>query len=1003
LSTADQHRVFAPHTGRRIVLATNVAETSLTVPGIKYVIDPGTARISRYSHRLKVQRLPIEPVSQASANQRAGRCGRTSDGICIRLYSEADFQARPEFTEPEILRTNLASVILQMTALNLTADPADVAHFGFIDPPDRRQVTDGVALLHELGALDQRKLTPTGRRLAQLPIDPRLGRMVLEAERNGCVREVLVIAAALSIQDPRERPAEQQQQAAQQHARFKADDSDFVSYLNLWNYLQEKQKELSSNQFRKLCKAEFLHYLRVREWQDLFVQLRQATRGLGIALSTAPEAADRIHQSLLAGLLSHVGMYEQEKREYAGARNARFAIFPGSALFRRGPAWVMAAELVETSRLWARVVAKIQPEWIEPLATHLVRRSYSEPHWEKSQGSVMAYEKVTLYGVPIVARRRVNYGRIDAALSRELFIRHALVEGDWLTRHDFFHDNRALLDEVEELEHRVRRRDILVDDEALFAFYDQRVPADVVSGRHFDAWWKRARRATPDLLSFEKSMLIAEGSAGARPGDFPDTWVQGALTLPLTYQFEPGAAADGVTVHVPLALLNQVHDDFDWQVPGLREDLIIALIRSLPKALRRNFVPVPDFAGAAMEALGTQAPGAQPLLGALEAELRRMTGVLVSRGDWDLAKVADHLRMTISVEDEAGKPVATGKDLEALRETLRPKVRETLAETFATPTGVAARAGTGATAGSKAGSTAGAAADEQPAALERGGLRAWPGGALPRTLTRRRGAYDVTAYPALADEGDSVAVRLYETPDEQERAMRAGTRRLLLLTVASPAKFVALRLNNAGKLVLSHNPHGGVAALMEDCAGAAVDEIVAEHGGPAWDEAGFAALATAVRGEINLATMEIVTDVQRILAAAHELEVRLKGTHHAVFAAAIGDLTDQLGELIYPGFVTATGGRRLPDVLRYLRAALRRLEKVAENPARDRSLTEQLDEVRREYEDLLRELPAARRGEDAVRDIHWMIQELRVSYFAQVLGTAYPISDKRIYRAMDAL
>jgi ATP-dependent helicase HrpA len=518
LSTADQHRVFAPHTGRRIVLATNVAETSLTVPGIKYVIDPGTARISRYSHRLKVQRLPIEPVSQASANQRAGRCGRTSDGICIRLYSEADFQARPEFTEPEILRTNLASVILQMSALNLVAEPSEVARFGFIDPPDRRQVTDGVALLQELGALDGGKLTPSGRRLAQLPIDPRLGRMVLEAERNGCVREVLVIAAALSIQDPRERPAEMQQQAAQQHARFKAEDSDFVAYLNLWNYLQDKQKELSSNQFRKLCKAEFLHYLRVREWQDLFIQLRQATRGLGVTLSSAPEATTRIHQSLLAGLLSHVGMYEQEKREYAGARNARFAIFPGSTLFRKGPKWVMAAELVETSRLWARVVAKIEPEWIEPLATHLVRRSYSEPHWEKSQGSVMAYEKVTLYGVPIVARRRITYGRIDPALSRELFIRHALVEGDWQTRHEFFHDNRALLEEVEELEHRVRRRDILVDDETLFAFYDQRLPADVVSGRHFDAWWKKARRATPELLSFEKSMLIAAARAGpARP------------------------------------------------------------------------------------------------------------------------------------------------------------------------------------------------------------------------------------------------------------------------------------------------------------------------------------------------------------------------------------------------------------------------------------------------------------------------------------------------------
>ncbi|HEX4705693.1 MAG TPA: ATP-dependent RNA helicase HrpA, partial [Pseudonocardiaceae bacterium] len=510
LSSADQYKVFQPHTGRRIVLATNVAETSLTVPGIRYVIDAGTARISRYSHRLKVQRLPIEPVSQASANQRSGRCGRTSDGVCIRLYAEDDFYARPEFTDPEILRTNLASVILQMTALGL----GDLAAFPFIDPPDRRNIADGVQLLQELGALDpdakdeRKRLTDVGRQLARLPIDPRLARMVVEADRNGSMREVLVVAAALSIQDPRERPTDAEQAARQQHARFADQDSDFVSYLNLWQYLREQQKQLSSNRFRKLCRAEFLNYLRVREWQDLHGQLRQIARDLGLTVNEEPAEPDQVHTALLAGLLSHIGLKEGPRNEYLGARNAKFAVFPGSALFKKPPRWVMAAELVETSRLWGRMVARIEPEWVERLAAHLVRRTYGEPRWEQAKGAVMATEKVTLYGIPIVAARTVNYGRIEPELCRELFIRHALVDGDWQTHHKFFHRNRAMLTEVAELENRARRRDILVDDETLFDFYDARVGPDVVSARHFDSWWHKTRHSKPDLLVFDREMLI---------------------------------------------------------------------------------------------------------------------------------------------------------------------------------------------------------------------------------------------------------------------------------------------------------------------------------------------------------------------------------------------------------------------------------------------------------------------------------------------------------------
>ncbi|MDQ1540440.1 MAG: ATP-dependent helicase HrpA, partial [Actinomycetota bacterium] len=717
LSAAEQHRVFEPHTERRIILATNVAETSLTVPGIRYVVDPGTARISRYSHRTKVQRLPIEPVSQASANQRKGRCGRTSDGICIRLYSESDFLSRPEFTDPEILRTNLASVILQMAALGL----GDLAAFPFVEPPDRRQVNDGIQLLEELGAFEQAKadprtrLTALGRRLSQLPVDPRIGRMILQAADQGCVREVIVIAAALSIQDPRERPLEHQQAADDSHARFADKESDFFAYLNLWQYLREQQQELSSSRFRRLCKAEFLNFLRVREWQDVESQLRQVARTLGVRLNSSDGDRGAIHQSLLAGLLSHIGMRDVETRGYLGARGSKFAIFPGSALFKVQPRWVMAAELVETTRLWGRVVAKIEPEWAESLAAHLVLRIYSEPHWEANRGSVVAFEKVTLYGVPIVASRKVAYGRIDAELSRELFIRHALVEGDWHTPHRFFHENRALLEEVEELERRARRRDIVVDDETLFAFYDERLPADVVSGRHFDSWWKQARKRQPDLLSFAASMLVTEHAAAVAGHDYPDSWPVDDLRLSVTYQFEPGTESDGVTVRIPVGVLNRVHaDEFSWQVPGLRLDLVAALIRALPKPLRRHFVPAPNVARAALDHVDPAAGGS--LLEALADELHSSTGVDVRREDFELERVPAFLRITFVVIDAAGVALGSGKDLDVLRARLAPAVREEIAQAAVS--------------------------------IERTGLRGWDFDPLPASYEQRRDGLVVRGFPA---------------------------------------------------------------------------------------------------------------------------------------------------------------------------------------------------------------------------------------------------------------
>ncbi|MGW8746561.1 ATP-dependent RNA helicase HrpA [Streptomyces sp. NPDC055794] len=984
LSHAEQHRVFQQHTGRRIVLATNVAETSLTVPGIKYVIDPGFARISRYSHRTKVQRLPIEPISQASANQRKGRCGRTSDGICIRLYAEDDFEARPEFTDAEILRTNLASVILQMTAAGL----GDIEKFPFIDPPDHRNIRDGVQLLQELGALDpaqkdvRKRLTDTGRKLAQLPVDPRLARMVLEADKNGCVREVMVIAAALSIQDPRERPSDKQAQADQQHARFKDETSDFLAFLNLWRYVREQQKERGSSSFRRMCKQEYLNFLRIREWQDIYTQLRTVAKQMGIHLDEQDAPDDRVHVSLLAGLLSHVGMKdvkEGAKNEYLGARNAKFAIFPGSALFKKPPRFVMSAELVETSRLWARVNAKIEPEWVEPLAGHLLKRTYSEPHWEKDQAAVMAYEKVTLYGVPIVAQRKVNYGRIDPEVSRELFIRNALVEGDWRTHHKFFADNRRLLTEVEELEHRARRRDILVDDETLYDFYDQRVPEHVVSGAHFDSWWKHKRHEQPDFLDFEREMLINEKAGAVTKDDYPDSWRQGPLKFRVTYQFEPGADADGVTVHVPLQVLNQVTDEgFDWQIPGLREQVVTELIRSLPKPIRRNYVPAPNFAQKFLE---RAVPLQEPLTLTMARELKRMVGVPFDAEDFDWAKVPDHLKVTFRIVDERRRKLAEDKDLEALKLQLRPKARKALSQAAAA---TAVRSG--------------------GESLERSGLTDWTIGTLSRVFETRRAGQPVKAYPALVDDGDTVSVRLFDTEAEQAQAMWMGTRRLILRNIpVNPAKFASEKLTNQQKLNLSANPHGSIQALFDDCATAAADKLIADFGGPAWDEESYRKLYERVRAEIVDTTVRAVGQVQQVLAAWQACERRLKSVRSPALLANLQDVRGQLDALVKPGFVTQAGIRRLPDLMRYLVAADRRLQQMPTGVQRDTSRMEKVHEMRDEYAWLLEQLPQGRPVPQQVREIRWMIEELRVSYFAHALGTAYPVSDKRIVKAIDAL
>lgn len=971
LPTAEQQKVFARRPAsnitRRVVLATNVAETSLTVPGIRYVIDPGNARISRYSRRLKVQRLPIEPISQASAAQRSGRCGRTAPGVCIRLYSQADFEARPAYTDPEVLRTNLAAVLLQMAALRL----GEVADFPFLDPPDARSIRDGVALLVELGAFDANgQITDLGRRLARLPVDPRLGRMILAAGAEGCVREVLVVAAALTIPDPRERPTDRQEAARANHARFADDESDFMSYLNLWRYLTEQRKALSGSAFRRMCRTEFLHYLRIREWQDLVGQLRSVARDLGLDEAGVdvdePVGRARVHAALLAGLLSHVGMRRVDGRDYLGARNSRFVLAPGSVLAKRPPRWVVVAELVETSRLYGRTAARIQPDVIERVAGELVQRSYSEPHWDAQRGEVLAYERVTLYGLPLVARRRVGYARVDPTLARELFIRHALVEDDWQSRHGFVADNARLRAELDELQDRARRRDLIVDDDEIYAFYDARIPADVVSARHFDGWWKKQRRQTPDLLTLSRDDLLrADGEVIAGR---PDSWQTGDASLPLSYRFEPDAADDGVTVHVPIDVLARLGSDaFTWQVPALREELVTALIRSLPKELRRNFVPAPDTARAVLPALD---PDGGSLLAALQRELRRRTGVLVPIEAFDLTRLPAHLRVTFSIEAADGSELARGEDLGALQERFAASARDAVA---------------------------GVVAGE----LQRSGLRDWPADLedLPRVVEHVVGGRVVRGYPAYVDTGTATDLRVFATAGEQAAAMTAGIRRLLRCCVPSPVKAIERQLAPATRLALKANPDGSLTALLDDCADAAVEALM---DGPVWTREAFCTLRAAVSTALPATTQDIVVRVEKLLAAARDVDLLVPAQPPAAHRDAVADIRDQLHRLLAPGFVATAGRARLGDVTRYLAAIRRRLEQLPHASTADRQRMDQVHAVQDAYDELLAGLAPARRTAADVRDIGWQIEELRVSLWAQQLGTPRPVSQQRIYRAIDA-
>jgi ATP-dependent helicase HrpA len=1032
LSAAEQHRVFERHQNRRVVLSTNVAETSLTVPGIRYVIDPGTARISRYSKATKVQRLPIEPISQASANQRSGRCGRVADGIAIRLYSQEDFESRPLYTEPEILRTSLASVILQMIAVGVATTPEDIGDFPFVDPPDTRAVRDGVQLLTELGALGDGRLTETGRALAQLPMDPRLARMIVEGGRRGVAREVMIIAAALSIQDPRERPVEERDKADLSHARFTDPTSDLLTYLNVWQYLRDQQRDLSGSAFRRMCRAEHLNYLRIREWQDVVAQLRELAKPLGIVMNAPRPAAqddgiqldwdgDRIHIAILAGLLSQIGMQEatevasqakgrsqgrpdrRARNEYLGARGVRFAIFPGSGLARKPPAWVMAAELVETSRLWGRDVARIQPEWAEEVGAHLVKRVYSEPAWSTRQGAATAFEKVLLYGVPIVNQRRVLYAKVDPVHARELFLRHALVQGEWTTHHEFFHENRRLLAEAEGLEARARRRDLVVDDDTLFAFYDERVPDDVVSSRHFDQWWKTARRRDPDLLTFTRELLVGEAGA-IDESAFPSRWPQGDLSLPLTYQFEPGTEADGVTVHIPLSTLARlVPDGFDWMVPGLREELVTATIRSLPKPVRVQLVPAPDVARGVVAWMAEHTAGWEDTVRAGDAApsfrevfrraVRELRDVDVPQDAFDDDRLPAHLRMTFRVVGDRGGVVDEGKDLLVLQRRLADRTQKAVDDAVRTAVRAAME---------EARRTAPPVPTETVAPapaidVERTGLTTWPADLpeLPEVVAVGR----VRAFPSLVEEKATVAVRALADESARAEASRRGLRRLLLLDVGLAPARITTRWTGTQALTLAASPYPSTQDLVTDVQLAAIESLLTVPPESVRTAAQYQQLRGTVRDRLEDTVFAVVTDLVAVLTAWRELDAEIRARSSLALLATAQDVRAQAARLVHDGFVSEVGAARLPHLARYLRAARHRLVKAADNPQRDADLAWQVREVEALYDEV-----AAKHPQDSsVTEIRWMLEELRVSLFAQQLGTPVPVSTTRIKKALSAV
>lgn len=970
LSPAEQQRVFAPHRGRRVVLATNVAETSLTVPGVHSVVDTGTARISRFNRRTKVQRLPIEAVSQASADQRAGRCGRLGPGVCIRLYAEDDFLNRPEFTEPEIQRTNLASVILQMASLGL----GDVESFPFVDPPDHRAIRDGIRLLEELDAVDpamegtRRWLTPLGRQLAAIPVDPRLGRMLLEADDHGCVAELLVIVSGLSIQDPRIRPTgvgsgAAQQRAVECHARYTHEESDFLSYLQLWKHIRDERSARSGNGFRRMCRDEYLHYLRIREWQDVHGQLRRVAADLGLRPNDNPADPDSVHQALLAGLLSHVGFLDSERRDYRGARNARFVVAPGSAMKKRTPKWVMAGELVETNQLRGRVVAPVNPQWLERSASHLLAWTYSDPWWDTQRGSAMCDERASLYGLPVVPNRAVNVHRVEPGLARDLFIRHALVEGDWDTHHRFAVHNAERMAEVAQLQHRLRRDDLLITDEALAELYSSRLPDEIVSVRHFDRWWRQQQGHDPSQLDFRVEDLIDPALGSISADDFPESWSYGDLDLALHYEHDAASLTDGVSIDIPLNAVSRVDSRrFDWLVPGLRRELVTELLRTLPKPIRRLLVPIPATVDALLP--GLEPGGDNPLLDQLRDEVVRLSGEAVLRTDFRPEDLDTHLRPHFRIVDR-GESIAEDDDLDLLKRHLHEQARELLKETSHE--------------------------------LETTGLTTWTIDELPRVIESSGLGQVVRSFPSLVDEGQAVAVRLLATEAEQHEAMWLGTRRLLLLNRPAVGSMLRSLLDDKVKFAIIASPYGSPGAWFEDCLTAATDELLHRFGGPVWNTDSFNRLLGSFREALPESVLEVANSAIDVLVSARRLSRLLNDTSAQPLQEAVADMGAQLDRLVHPGFIAGVGAHRLADVDRYLRAALWRGERLASSVARDR---DRMTNVRplEAFHDRLADVHG---WTPRLEELSWQLQELRVSLFAQPVGAKGTVSVKRLREAIE--
>ena len=1159
LSAAAQHRVFEKHRLRRIVLATNVAETSLTVPSIRYVIDPGVARISRYSNKTKVQRLPIEPISQASANQRSGRCGRVADGVAIRLYSQTDYEGREPYTEPEILRTSLASVILQMAALRL----GNVADFPFIDPPDRRAIADGVALLTEIGAISansksmhEPRLTAIGHQLARLPIDPRLGRMLLEANKRGCASEVMVIVSALSIQDVRERPLDAQEAADAMHRRLADPTSDFLTYLNFWRYLRTQSRDLSGSAFRRMCRHEYLHYLRIREWRDVYNQLAQLARPLGInaqnielptrasiraasdrlvpgshaagmanadvadavvALGQSADTpdADAIHQSLLVGLLSNLGNYDERRREYAGARATHFTIWPGSGLRRKQYDWVMAAELVETSRLFARTVARIQPQWVEQAAKHLVKVTYGEPYWSAKKGAAMVHQRVLLYGLTLVADRPVTLASVgtDAArqAAREMFIRSGLVEGGWHARHAFVERNRELLEDTAEVERRQRTHGILADDQALFDFYDERLPEKITSAAAFDNWWKHQRQDTPKLLDFTRELLLPEGD---NLDGYPDTWHQGDLTLALTYVFEPGRLDDGVSVQVPIEVLTRLRPEgFDWLVPGMRPQLCVATIRALPKRVRRQLVPAPDTgtriwelicqlypqaageasdgvatasqpggvgsnSGAAVDTPGGSNPGGgngTPGVGsnpsgvepipvsfqqAFTQAAQQLRQVEITDEDWDQAQenLPEHLRMGFSVLDARGNKLGRGRNLIVLQRQLakqseaavRSAVRGALAAAMdearskksakskrkngahESHNGVHGAAGANGSAGAHNGAHNGTRANKSAANTfatitsqsltsplkEQTNLVDWPEvpqGVIPQQIeSAGRAGLLVRGYPTLVAQPTSKAfkadLKILADVNSQLAQHAEGVLALALARTPLETARVTSRWNAKRSLFMVSAPYKSTDTLVSDLCLAA-GRLLAQQ----WsretghdlaqlrDRKDFELFASWLRDRLEDQVEIIAAQVEAALEAKGQLDKAVGRNTSLALLDTLQEIREQAAALIAPRFIADADPAQLAHYGRYLKSLAYRLEKAAASPSQDAALAYQVREIEGQVSDAVEHakgLPANPARAAVLRQAQNMVWELRVSLFAQQLGTAHKVSAKRISRLL---